>query len=172
MSTRELFSDYDPFAWFYNKHWTSEIPQQMLIAIDKLLVPRLPARARILDLCCGTGQIAAALIERGFELTGIDGSPEMLRYARENAPAARFILDDARSFKLPAVYDGIISTFDSLNHVMSMEELVEVFRHAYRALAPTGLFLFDMNMEEGFILHWQDYFAIVEDDNGCVLRGN
>jgi SAM-dependent methyltransferase len=171
MSKEERYSSYDPFAWFYDRYWSREVPPQIMTVIDRLLVPSLQRGATILDLCCGTGYTCAELIKRGFEVTGLDGSKEMLRYARRQAPGARFILGDARSFELPPVHQGIISTFDSLNHVMTLDELTSVFRNAHGALAPGGLFLFDMNMEKGFLAHWADYFAIVEDEDVCVLRG-
>lgn len=163
-------ADYDPFAWLYDKHWT-EVPREILGVMDKLLVPRLPRESRILDLCCGTGQIAAELSERGFEVTGLDRSAEMLRLARENARGVEFIKADARAFDLPPIYDAVISTFDSLNHMMSLEELTSVFRNVHRTLATAGFFFFDMNMEAGFIEHWRDYYAIVEADHVGVLRG-
>lgn len=165
-------SGYDAFAWFFNKYWSREIPEQMMFAIEQLLLPRVPARAHLLDLCCGTGQLAAALAQRGYDVTGIDNSSEMLRYARLNAPAARFIEADARRFNLPETFAAIVSTFDSLNHFLSIEELSMVFQEVRQALAPAGWFLFDMNIERGFLDHWTDYFAIVEEHEVCVLRGD
>ncbi len=164
------YSDYDRFAWVYNKHWGNEFIHLALQVLERLVFPHLPAKARILDLCCGTGQLAQALIARGHQVTGLDASEEMLRFARENAPAGKFIVDDARSFKLPAVYHAVVSTFDSLNHVMSLEELTAVFGNVYAALQPGGLFLFDLNMEEGYRICWNDNFGIVEDDHVCVVR--
>lgn len=169
--SKEPYSNYDSLAWFYNKHWSLEIPNQIFTVIEKLLLPCMPAGGRLLDLCCGTGQTSAALIERGFRVTGIDGSEEMLHYARRNASAAEFISADARSFRLDPVYDGIVSTFDSLNHVLHLWELTQVFDNAHAALAEGGLFLFDMIMDEAFLLRRQDYFTIVGDDHICVLRG-
>jgi SAM-dependent methyltransferase len=171
MPTENNYSDYDPFAWIYERHWSREVPPQLLNAIEELLIPRLPQGARILDLCCGTGFTAAQLAQRGFEITGLDASTEMLRFARRNAPHSRFIQADARSFDLPPSFEAVISTFDSLNHIMTLRELIGVFSHVFRSLVPGGLFLFDMNMEEGFLQHWSDYFAIVEDRQVCVLRG-
>ena len=166
------YSDYDPFAWVYNKHWGDSFTQHVLPALEKLALSHLPAKARILDLCCGTGQLAQVLIERGYQVTGLDGSGEMLRFARENAPAAEFIQDDARSFKLPAVYHAVISTFDSLNHIMTLEELTAVFHNVYAALCEGGLFLFDLNMEEGYRITRDDNFGIVEDDHVCVVHSS
>jgi SAM-dependent methyltransferase len=165
-------SDYDPFAFFFNKYWSREIPEQMMFAIRQVLLARLPDGARLLDLCCGTGQLAAALSARGYSVMGLDNSEAMLRYARRNAPAARFIRADARRFQLPDTFDAVISTFDSLNHFLSPEELAAVFGQTLRALAPAGWFLFDINVERGFLAHWRDYFAIVEEREVCLLRGD
>jgi SAM-dependent methyltransferase len=169
MSNEDRYSNYDSFAWFYNKHWGRETPNQIFTVTEKLLLPCIPAGGRVLDLCCGTGQTSAALTERGFRVTGVDGSEEMLRHARRNASAAKFISADARSFKLDPDYDGIVSTFDSLNHVIHLEELKQVFLNAHAALAEGGLFLFDLIMEEGYLLRWQDFSTIVGDDNICVM---
>lgn len=164
-------SAYDSFAWFYNKYWGREIAAQMLSALDVLLVPAVPARSSILDLCCGTGRLAALLGKRGFKVTGIDNSRAMLALARRNAPAARFIRADAQTFKVSPVYQAVISTFDSLNHIMSLKELTEVFRRVHAALVEDGVFVFDLHSEQGFRRHWQEHFTIVEDDAACILRG-
>ena len=164
------YSDYDPFAWVYNKHWAVSFIPHALPALEKLVFPHLSTEASILDLCCGTGQLTRILTTYGYRVTGLDGSAEMLGFARENAPAVEFIRADARSFELPAAYHAVISVFDSLNHVMTLEELTTVFRNVFAALRQDGLFLFDLNMEPGFRLTWDDNFGIVEDDHICVVR--
>jgi len=171
-TTLTSHSDYDRFAWVYNRHWGNTFTQPALYGLKKLVFPHVPAKARILDLCCGTGQLAQALIAGGYQVTGLDRSEEMLRFARENAPAGEFIVGDARSFKLPDVYHAVVSAFDSLNHIMTLEELTSVFRNVYATLRPDGLFLFDLNMEEGYRISWHDSFGIVEDDHICVVRSS
>jgi len=167
----ERYTAYDAFAQVYEKHWSSEVPPQLWTVVERLLVSHLPDGARVLDLCCGTGYTVAKLVERGFDVTGLDGSKEMLRRARRRASAARFVLEDARSFDSELVYHAVVSTFDSLNHVLTLHELMQVFRNVHKALLPDGFLLFDMNMEQAFLHHWADYYAIVEDTNACILRG-
>jgi len=166
------YTDYDPFAWIYNKYWGPDSMQRFLPALETLLLPHLPPRAHILDLCCGTGQLAQALVQRGYQVTGVDGSEEMVRLARRNAPGVKFIVEDARSFRSPAIYHAVVSTYDSLNHVMSLEGLSRVFGNVHACLRPNGLFLFDLNMEEGYKARWQGSFGIVEDDHVCVVRAS
>ena len=169
MGEKERYSDYDDFAWMYNRHWGSRFTPGALAVLGELVLPEITAGAAVLDLCCGTGQLAQYLSEEGYSVTGIDGSEEMLRYARENAPGVDFICDDARIFSLPPSFDLVISFFDSLNHVMTIEELMSVFRNVYSCLFEESLFIFDMNLEPGFLAKWQGYYGIVEDDHVCLF---
>jgi SAM-dependent methyltransferase len=166
------YSEYDPFAWLYNKHWGDRFAPTALAVIDELVLPRLAPGAEVLDLCCGTGQMAQLLSERGYRVTGIDGSENMLFYARENAPEAHFILSDARIFTADTAFDAAVCVFDSLNHVMSIGELEEVFRSVYGALKDNGTFLFDLNTEAGYSANWHGVFGIVEDDHVCVIKNS
>lgn len=168
----ERYSDYDKFAWFYDRHWGREFHRQTLAILDRMLFPRLRRAARVLDLCCGTGRISRVIADRGFRVTGIDGSEQMLRHARENAPGCEFLLADAREFRLARPADAAISVFDSLNHIMSEEDLERVFANVRAALAPGGWFFFDLNRENAYRHYWNGPWAIVEDDNVCVSVGS
>lgn len=172
MSVDHRYSDYNNFAWVYNKHWGGMFLGKVLSVMEKLILQELPPHARILDLCCGTGQLARALIERGYRITGIDGSEEMIHFARDNAPEGEFIVEDARYFSLTDRYDAVISTFDSLNHVMSLDDLEAVFHNVHEALVDGGIFMFDMNMEQAYRSEWKGSFGIVEDDHVCVVRSS
>lgn len=170
MPTQKIYSDYDSFAWFYNRYWGEEFSRPALVIFNMLLFPHLAEGCRVLDLCCGTGQLAAGLCERGYRVTGLDGSAAMLEIARENAPAAEFVRADARSFRVPGRYQAVVSAFDSLNHLMAIEELVQVFRNVHRALDQNGIFLFDLNMEDESELFGQT-LDMVTDDHVCLVRG-
>jgi SAM-dependent methyltransferase len=143
------FSDYDSFAWFYNKEWTT-FSRRIFPVLKQIAGEKLPDKAKILDLCCGTGQLAKVLLEKGYSVTGIDGSKEMLRHARQNAPEAEFILKDARAFQLPQKYNAAFCTFDSLNHIMVLKELHQVFKNVYNCLVNGGIFIFDMTTKNHF----------------------
>ncbi len=166
----DRYSAYDRFARIYNQHWGGDFVQRALPILDALLLKHLPAGAHILDLCCGAGQLAHMLALRGYQVTGLDGSEEMLHFARVNAPTAEFVLGDARDFSLLPIYHGAVSTYDSLNHLMSLAELTSAFRCVGAALLDGGLFVFDLNMEEGYKSRWRGSFGIVEDDHACIIR--
>src|SRR6516162_7498346 len=159
-----IFSDYDAFARAFNRHWGPKAADRLPILHD-LLLPRLPAHATILDLCCGSGHLAHLLTMEGYEITGLDGSRELLNFARRNAPRSVFVLADARSFALPTRYDAAICMSDSLNHLLTIDDLISAFQHVFSVLREGGLFLFDLNTKHKYVTTWSGQFAIVEDDN-------
>jgi SAM-dependent methyltransferase len=166
------YSNYDALAWVYNKYWGNKFLPKAIAALEKLALGHVPGDAAILDLCCGTGQLAQVLTERGYRVTGLDGSGEMLNFARKNAPQASFILDDARTFTMLPTFHLVASMFDSLNHVLVLRELSAAFTNVYAALLEGGLFLFDLNMEAGYMANWNGYYGIVEDDNVSIVQNS
>ncbi|MEH2456008.1 class I SAM-dependent DNA methyltransferase [Nostoc sp.] len=162
MSLLNRYSEFDAWAWVYDKTLGTTYSNHRLPILEKLLLQHLPNKAHILDLCCGTGQVAQQLIRKGYQLTGIDGSEKMVDYARKNAPSGNFIVDDARSFKLPPTFDAVISTSAGFNHIMNIEELKKVFENVYTALLENSLFIFDLNLEKGYQLY---------DLKGTIVEG-
>jgi len=64
---------------------------------------------RILDLGCGTGQLAAEISNYGTLVTGMDNSPEMIAKAQATYPEGRFEVRDARDFVYDIPFDAIFS---------------------------------------------------------------
>ena len=166
----ERYDAYNPFAALYDERWGGMGIARLLPDFERLVLGDLRAGARILDVCCGTGQFAAALGAREFDVVGVDGSEEMLRYARRNAPGASFVCADAREFDVGTGFDLALSTFDSLNHVMELEGLERVFARVHDALRPGGSFAFDLNTAETFQAKWNGTSAEVRDDRVLVQR--
>lgn len=166
----ELNTDYSGFAWFYNRHWGRAVPGLFLGAVERLLLASIAPEARLLDLCCGTGQMAQRLTEQGYEVVGVDGSEDMLRHARENAPRVDLRRMDARALDFSECFDAAYSTFDSLNHLLSAEDLERAFQGVRNALRPGGLFLFDLNMAEAYLTRWAGRMAIDDEDGACFVR--
>jgi SAM-dependent methyltransferase len=163
---------YDKFAWFYNRYWNEEFHGLAFPILERIWLCRVPQRARILDLCSGTGYLAGLLVSRGYSVTGVDASPEMTRYARENVPQAEFIALDAADFSLPRTFDAAVSTFDSLNHILDTGRLGAALRNVAAALRAGGLFAFDMLLDEAYQTHWGEAFALVRDDHVLTITGS
>src|SRR5579884_2336243 len=166
------FRDYDPFAWVYTRYWGDIFHAQAIPALDRAALAQLKPGAAILDLCCGDGRISAALARRGFRVTGIDGSEEMLAYAQRRSPESQFLLADARDFHLPARFDAAISTFDSLNHVMSVADLRKVFANVRKCLKRGAAFVFDLNREQAYTSLWSRTSHTIDRDCVSIARGS
>jgi SAM-dependent methyltransferase len=147
------------FARVYNKRWAF-FAQRVAPAI-RTFYESTPGGAQdrtLLDVCCGTGQLAVHFAAHGYRLTGIDLSAHMLRHARENAApyvasgAARFLQADAASFTVDGQFGLVVSTFDSLNHLPNQDALRGCFASVYPLLRANGVFIFDLNTRAGLYL--------------------
>jgi len=165
----EKYTVYDDFADVYNRYW-GNFPLEVMPVLEDLVLNEFPKGTRILDICCGTGQLAGNLTARGYEVTGIDSSDQMLKYARENAPTTPFIPSDVRSFMLMARFNVALCTFDSLNHMLTLDDLERVFANVFRQLEAKGVFVFDMNLESGFLNRWVQPFNIVSETDAVMVN--
>ncbi len=172
MSTavRQLRDAYDPFALIYNRGMAEDFCRRAWPVVEKLLLSRIPQHARILDLCCGSGQMARELSERGYRVIGLDGSAQMIAIAKQNAPQADFVLADARTFSLAPKFDGVISSFNSLAHAANVDELTGILRNARQALKPENWLLFDLSMEGAYTSKWRGSFGDAHPDAAWIVR--
>jgi demethylmenaquinone methyltransferase/2-methoxy-6-polyprenyl-1,4-benzoquinol methylase len=80
----------------------------------RFLVSRLPRDGgHVLDVATGTGLVAAELLRRGFDVTGLDQSPEMLEVARDRlAGRARIVEGSAEALPFPdGAFDHLTVTY-------------------------------------------------------------
>jgi len=170
MHDQERYTAYNGFARFFDLYWADRFADDVRPAFQNELLPHVPPGGRILDLCCGSGQLCYWLAGCGFDVTGVDASDEMIEVARRKAPRVQFEVADVREFRRPGAFDAVISTFDSFNHLRTAADLLVVFQNAYESLAPQGLFFFDMNLDEGFHASAHESHALVKDDHVCVVE--
>lgn len=106
-------------------------------------------RDLVLDLGCGTGTLTQLLHKRGYDMIGVDNSPEMLGIAMEKSAQGGggilYLLQDMRELELYSTVGTVLSVCDSLNYLLEEKELLQVFRLVNNYLYPGGLFLFDFN---------------------------
>jgi SAM-dependent methyltransferase len=104
---------------------------------------------RIVDIGCGSGTLARRLVNRGYDVVGIDISSAMIRLARAKAPDARFRVASLIDARIPRC-DAVIALGEVIAYVTSSRActglpmaLRQFFRRVHQALKPGGLFLFD-----------------------------
>ena len=103
----------------------------------------------VAELGCGTGCLTERLARKGFDMIGIDYSEDMLEIALEkrlkSGSNILYLYQDMRSFELYGTCAAIVSRCDTINYLLTEEDLVTVFRLVNNYLDPGGVFVFDCN---------------------------
>lgn len=143
-------SSYESFSEVYDTFMEDTPYDEWLEQIEKVwdkynLKPKL-----VLDLACGTGNMTLRLAKKGYDMTGVDLSEQMLSKAMEKAEEEKienilFLNQDMREFELYGTVDSIICLCDSINYILEEDELLQVFKLVNNYLDPKGLFIFDIN---------------------------
>ena len=134
--------------------------------------------ALVLDLGSGTGKMTLELARRGYDMTGIDISPEMLSVAREYAEDEGYgdkilwLMQDMRDFELYGTVDAVISTLDCINHLTSVSDLKKTLSLVHNYLIPDGIFIFDINGRGKFERVYSDNAYVNESENGFLVWQN
>jgi SAM-dependent methyltransferase len=104
----------------------------------------------VLDIACGTGPHLIRLAERGYDMSGLDLSPQNIAFLRDRAAAKGFEpalhVADMTRFRLPRPVDAAICMQDSQGHLLTNEALLAHLRCVARALRTGGLYVFDRYM--------------------------
>ena len=151
---------YDRFTGHQDyRHWLAQI-ESRAVALG------LGGR-RALDVACGTGTSFAPLLDRGYEVSACDLSPEMVDQARAKFDGRLEDLFVADMRELPAggEFDLVTCLDDAVNYLLAPDDLLATFQSVARRLAPGGIFVFDVNS----LLTYRTAFAqtfIREDDGG------
>jgi SAM-dependent methyltransferase len=101
----------------------------------------------VLDLGCGTGNHDFPLARRGYEVTGIDRSAQMISFARKKAVRGklrpRFIQATMQSFQLGRTFDAAICMFGAFDYLVRWQDAAQCLRTVRAHLFPQGLFIFE-----------------------------
>lgn len=130
----------------------------------------------VLDLGCGTGGVTLPMARRGYDMTGLDISPEMLSQAYSRAAEAgvegiMFLEGDMCDFELYGTVGAVICCLDGINHLLEPEDVKRSFALVHNYLDPDGLFVFDVNTPYKFRNVYADNDYVLEDDGAlCAWR--
>ena len=129
----------------------------------------------VVDLGCGTGSLTLELSQRGYAVTGVDLSPDMLTVAMDKCSELEemplLICQDMSRLTLMEPADAVVSCLDSLNYVTDPKAVRRTFKRVFENLRPGGLFVFDIRTPE--FLRSMDGQVLLDEteDVYCVWRG-
>lgn len=140
---------YESFARVYDMFMDNIPYQEWCEYLVSLLQEYGVQEGLVLELGCGTGNVTRLLSKAGYDMIGIDNSPDMLEVAFEKEEEEKrnilYLMQDMQSFELYGTVRAIVSICDSINYIVDSDELLEVFKLVNNYLDPDGIFIFDMN---------------------------
>ncbi|MBI5481610.1 MAG: class I SAM-dependent methyltransferase [Deltaproteobacteria bacterium] len=130
---------------------------------------------RVLDVGCGTGGHALILARRGYRVTGLDQSVDMLRRAEAKAAAAglaaTWVNGDLRSFAVDGGFDAALVMYSTLGYMLENDDVLSALRNVRRHLRAGGLLLFDVWYGPAVLtIKPSDRTTVVEVSDGTVTR--
>lgn len=97
----------------------------------------------ILEIGCGTGNLAPKFSANFKEYIGLDYSEHMLSLARGKFPEGNFIQGDMRNFNLEKKYDVALITGRSTSYLLTSDDILDTFKCIHYVLNPNGYLIFD-----------------------------
>jgi ubiquinone/menaquinone biosynthesis C-methylase UbiE len=131
----------------------------------------------VLDLACGTGSLSIALANAGYDVIGIDRSPEMLSAAVQKAGSTNknilLLCQDMCELDLYGTVDAAICHLDGINHLTSPQAVCKTFEKVSLFLNDGGLFVFDLNSPYKIAYELGNHTFVYDyDDIYCVWQNS
>lgn len=138
---------YTGFAQVYDTFMDNTPYKEWAERIRTILAKEGIKEGLVLDLGCGTGSLTTILSDLGYDMIGVDLSPEMLQIAQDKRKERDilYLCQDMREFELYGTVRAVVSVCDSVNYLTEDGDLTECFRLVNNYLDPSGLFIFDFN---------------------------
>lgn len=135
--------------------WVEDTSSQVDFIEEAL---ELKGSERILDLACGYGRHSLELARRGYEVVGVDITPDFIEDAKKSAAKenlnAAFVCSDIRDIEFENCFDVVLNMADSaIGYLESDEENHKVFKVNAKALKPKGKLLISICSREHALMH-------------------
>jgi SAM-dependent methyltransferase len=141
--------NYEKFAYMYDKLMSDAPYDQWVSFVLEVMKQNEIVNGKILDVGCGTGNIAIPLSELALAVTAVDLSAEMLMIAQaksqEKQTDVKFFQQDMRELEGLGTFDVVISLCDSINYLNNQDEVATTFQGVYDHLNNSGIFIFDVH---------------------------
>lgn len=129
--------------------WTFESSAEQVDFIERVL--KLPAGAKILDIPCGTGRHSLELARRGYRVTAVDHSEQLMYFGKKIAKKENlkitWVKSDMRDIDFKDEFDAVICMWGSFGFFDDNDNLL-FLKKASQALKKTGKFLMDTHTLE------------------------
>lgn len=140
---------YKEFAQVYDALMTHAPYDKWVSFTEEIIEKYNENLSYVLDLGCGTGEITLRLAKKGYSVSGVDISADMLTQASMKANQEQlnisWVHQDIKQLDGFINVDLCISYCDVINYVTNQEDVKNVFQNVYDSLTKNGLFIFDVH---------------------------
>lgn len=146
----KVYESYEEIVdWFDDARTKTLMESEYL----NLILNSIPANSSILDLGCGTGEpIAQFFIDKGFKITGVDGSKKMIEVCKKRFPTHQWIVSDMRDIHLNQQFEVVLA-WHSFFH-LDQDSQRKIFKLFAEHCKSKGILAFTSGEEEGEV--WSD----------------
>ena len=142
-------ASYNDFADIYDHLMHEDINYEHIADyIENLFTLYGVSPELVCDLACGTGNITIPLAKRGYDMTGIDLSEEMLNIAREKSDGLNilYLNQNLANIDLYGTMGAFVCMIDGINYILAPQSLLKLFTKIRTCFLDTdGLFIFDIS---------------------------
>jgi SAM-dependent methyltransferase len=173
-------------SWFdspyYHILYKDRNQDEAKIFIDHLIAFLKPhPESRMLDQACGKGRHAKYLNSLGFEVTGIDLSPQSIAYCKkfENEKLEFFVHDMRKVFRIN-YYDYVFNLFTSFGYFENDHQHQLTIDSAAQSLKKGGLFIIDFMNVNKVLRELKAFSSVVKEniqfdiskkvENGFIIK--
>lgn len=135
--------NFERYAAYYDLIYSDKDYRAETEYVHSLLLKNMLTCGAVLELGSGTGRHGRMLGELGYEVTGVEISPEMLKKSSVTSNF-KHVLGDIKSFRSSQKFDAVISLFHVVSYQVMNHEVESVFKTANVHLEKGGLFIFDI----------------------------
>lgn len=144
-------NSYSDFAYIYDSLMHKDIDYEKLADyIENLFIMYNVNPDLVCDLACGTGNVTIPLAKRGYDMTGIDVSEDMLNIAKEKSQDLNilFLNQSMINLDLYGTMGAFLCMIDGINYILPPKSLLKFFTRMKTCFLDTGgLFIFDISTE-------------------------
>lgn len=170
MRSGEYSESFTTIAQYYDVLMSFINYPSWIAYIENILSFHAIKRRILFDIACGTGVCLEHWMNRGYEVIGLDRSREMLRVARDRfhrmkRPDICLIEGDMRDFTLQRQVPIVTCLYDSINYLLTEEDIHSCFKQVHEVLEDNGVFIFDMNTVHCLRDEWGNNTFYRQDEN-------
>ena len=173
---------YEQFAYYYDSLMDPQFYEDYITFIKQ----HVPSFYEVLELGCGTSEIAIRLAKEDYKVFATDLSDDMIEVSKQKAMYENVDLMlqkvDMTDFSTSYPVDLILCVCDSLNYVLGEDKVKDTFKNVSVSLSDEGTFIFDVNSlykmntilnnyveeadDEEFAFKWE----VTSDQKGSVVH--